>query len=343
MHPADPNEDVPEEFRRRRAAIEAAARAERQPQGPQARAAAVASEYWFVAHSLAIDPTGSSGFAGFDLDNRCTTEGAKTGCGAGDVVSDLDLDQNVGGCSGTNCQGCVDNAVPVIADVLSASEQRNMRSILTDAVNNGRAVWLVRLVAVESLQNDSRILLALYRGYSVDATCSALFTGSGQFVVSNSSLWIAGNVNYPKWFGEGSIVNGRFDIRFGSNGAAQSPTGAVVWSEFTNTPEALTLTTYQLRLRAQLNPSGLSANAGNAGTWAIADDFREAICRAFPQARGSIDGIVPLAADLPYHGQCGGLFGEPRGAIGLGLRYALAAATITGTVSTPPVSGCGAP
>ncbi len=339
-HPArDPRFD---RFRQRRAAAEDDAREQRRRQ-PQQQQQATASEYWYVAHSLEIDAFNSSGYAGFNLDNHCSTATGTTGCARGDIASNLDLDQNVNSCvPGEGCQGCVDNIAPIVADALTASEGGDVRAGLTAAVSNGKAVWLLRLVAVDSLQNDSWVLLALYRGYSTSTGCSQLFSGNGQFVVSDTSLWIAGDVNYPKWFGEGSINNGRFDIRFGS-GVGQNETGEVAFSEFVDVPQTLELKTYQLRLRASLSWDGLSATAGNAGAWARAEDFREAISRAFPQARGTMEPLVPLAADLPLKGQCGGTYGQPVGAVGLGLRYALATALVTGTTPTPPTGLCGSP
>ena len=336
----DPRHD---RFIRRRAAAEEAARMQRGRQPQQQQAAPVASEYWYVAHSLEIDAMNASGFAGFNLDNKCSTPGSTSGCGIGDVASNMDLDQNSNSCSpGSNCQGCVDNIAPVIADALTASEGYDVRAGLSAAVNNGKAVWLMRLVAVDSLQNDTWVLLALYRGYSTSTGCGQLFSGSGQFVVSDTSLWIAGNANYPKWFGEGVISNGRFDIRFGTGGG-QNQTGEVAFSEFVDVPETFELKTYQLQLRASLAWDGLSATYGNAGAWAPAEDFREAVSRAFPQARCTMDAIVHRAGDLPLQGACGGTYGSPVGAVGLGFRYALATAVITGTTPTPPLGLCGSP
>lgn len=345
--PHDPRAD---RFAQRRAAAERQAREQHVPVrpgagggAPQAASSSTSSEYWYVVHSLQIDSTTAFGFAGFDLDNHCSGSGGTTGCGFGDTFSDLDLDQNLNSCApSTACQGCVDNIAPIVANVLSDSESNDIRAGMTTAVNAGKAVWLLRLVAVEDLNYDTWVLLALYRGYSVDYKCSSLFGGNGNFVVSNTSLWVDGDVNTPRWFGEGSIAANRYDIRFGSAGG-QSETGDVAWSEFVDVPESFELKTYQLRLRATLSYDGLTATLGNAGAWSRADEFREAVSRAFPQSRPSMDALIPQAADLPLSGQCGGSYGTPVGAIGLGFRYATARANITGTTSTPPAGYCGSP
>src|SRR5438105_14614295 len=79
--------------------------------------------YDFVFSALTIDPNDGSPAAGFNLDGFFSSSGDPAACGVADRQSDLDLDQNLGGCSpGAACQGGVDNQLPGIVSSVDCIE-----------------------------------------------------------------------------------------------------------------------------------------------------------------------------------------------------------------------------
>jgi hypothetical protein len=311
------------------------------------RSSAISETYDYVFSSLTIDANDASPAAGFNLDGLYSGPGSSGGCSVVDRACDLDLDQNLGGCTPCSgpgcspCQGGVDNALPRLAadfdawlggmGAPGAALATTTRERLAQELAGGHVVFLLRVEGVDNLSNDSDVIVSLYRGYATDSSCSAMFGGSGHFVVSNESLLVPGDLAQARWRVHGAIVSGRLRVRYGTQSqlAAEAPADFPI---------------NQLTLRATFDPGGGSASAGNAGGWIGATALRDLVVASLPRIRSALNGRLPLVSDLPSLSTppvCGGAYAQPVGGVGLGARFNLAHANITGSASVPPAGACG--
>lgn len=294
--------------------------------------------YDFVFSSAIIDHGESQSVAGFNVDGVFTSTGAQEPCQYVDQVSDLDPDLNQGGCMpGGTCVGGIDNVLPEMLDSMDdfgvGTTVPNRAKIAT-ALNGGHLVYLLRLSGVDSLSDDEDIVVSLYEGYSADANCSAMFSGSGQFYVAENSLLESGDLSQPKWQAHGAIINSRFRVRYGLQpGVAQEAP-----------PDFLV---NQLALRATLDANGAAAIAGNAGGWVVGSVLLDYLSDLMPVWSGTFHGFIPQRMDLPAtDGTCGWIPEAPAGGVAggasMGARFALVHADIIGSASAPPAGACGA-
>jgi hypothetical protein len=302
--------------------------------------AGAAATYDFVLTDLVIDQSDDPTRAGFNLDDQFSGAADPAGCQSADAVSDLDLDQNQNSCSpDTACTGGVDNALPGLVDAFDAITSTSGRQVLANRLANGRMIWLMRLVGVDSLSDDDHVEVVLYRGFAADNSCSNLFNGLGKFYVDNSSLEKAGNLEGGRWVFEGSIVGGRLGVRRNVDPGAQA-VAPVQFRVDLDAVTAISVPIYQMRLRVDLVDSKSGAR-GNLGGWVLGSEFGESIKSVFPTLDSGIQSLLPNLTDIAVNGTCDTGAAPVVGGLGIGLRFSLARATILGTADKPSAGMCG--
>lgn len=286
--------------------------------------------YDFVVAWPWVDSSTASSVAGFNLDGLYSLASDSAGCNIADRTSDLDLDQNAGGCSpascttgGCSCVGGVDDNLPLLLDLLEKNTQVSWRNRLSQAAAGGRMVVLVRVSGVTSLVNDSDVTVSLYHGWPADP-CATI--SPGEFTVDDASLLSPGALDQPLVSWPAAIQSGRLMVAWD---AATDPMPV----SFNGSPS---VSLFKVRMRANIESTGTFGWAGNFGASVDATSIRDAVAGLLPTLRTGMNGILPNIADLPSStGACAGEFGAPVGALGVGVRFNLNHASITGTASGP--------
>lgn len=292
--------------------------------------------YDYAVSVMAVDPGADPAVAhtGFNLDAHFSTSTSPSPCGPADFTSALDLDQNLDGCSpgAARCAGGVDNQLPALLAAARGAGATDVAAALASAVQDGRVVLLLRVEDVDGALgptlDDEDVTVKVFRGRPLTpaSRCAALYADEAPFAVDTSSLTDPDDLDTARVMWSGRIVRGRLRITEAST-ALSIPLSA------TGAAPALVLNGPYLR--ADLLPArGSRGNLGGA--------MLRAECGAFlgptfvtPTVAAA---LCAARIDLTTQSSCV----APRGAVSLGLSFALTRAAIAEAAVTGPQSGmCG--
>jgi hypothetical protein len=295
-------------------------------------------EYVYVMSGLTVDPDDNPAnpHTGFDVDGLASLSTDANGCNHGDFGSALDPDQNApSGCLfGTlGCFGAVDNQFPTMATTIDNTTDMNTRELLTDAVNSGRIVILVRISDLDSFADDDNVRVRVYTGFPTFTTgCTSVMPGR-EYQVDEASLSDPTNIDSALFDVSARIVAGR--IQFAA------PDSYV----FTLRGSGLIpISIHAMRMRGDITPDAL-AN-GNLGGWDTGDDL---VMQMQAVAPAMYHDVIPLLisgfVDVQQMGVCHTSGSMPRlGGVSLGAGFAAVPAVISTTMphaAAPTAGVCG--
>jgi hypothetical protein len=297
----------------------------------------------FALDRLTIERSGSTAYAGFNLDGIFSNPDGTTprSCMRGDYSSTLDLDQNhpiaaldpmtgrpSGGPSmcapGAGCRGGVDNQLPEIADLVQSSSGMDVRANAQRFLDTGELAFIVRISGVDDLMNDPSVTLRVYQAYPTFSTGCTSVTPDREYAIAQSSLVDgATSIDQARYRVRGAIVNGRLI----PNGGASLPLPVA---------PGLTVDVLGAMLRANVTEAALTA--GNLGGYARGTQFYEAIVAMMPSiaplAATLVGQLVDLEEPIPTPGSAPGLCARATlqppqfGNIGIGATFSAVRATV---------------
>ncbi len=307
--------------------------------------AAVTTNYDYILSGLDINFAEDTTRTGFNLDGTYSGEAGGDTCEMQDYFSPASNQLHRYAClaSDPNCLGGVDNHLPELVNVFDHTMRVSFRERSHFWIRNGRAVWIVRFSGIDNFWADDTVRVILYRGWAKTTDCDEFLGGSGYVYVDNASLNTSGDLDSPKWFIDGGIVDRMFyaSRRYGQGLSTDNPLPLTINLTSSTT---VTFDLYQAALYMDMYPIQYSAGAATAmfGGWVNTDTFSLRLEQSFPSMATQIFQMMPHLSDLPsVGGTCDTGSVLAVGGISMGANLTLQPVTISDTRDTPYSSGCG--